>query len=427
MQSTFCGVTYRVTHGAFFGGNDMDRRKFLLAGAGAVGAGLVLRGGAAKAAGVKKYDKGASDAEIRLGQTLPYSGAGSVYGAVGLAQAAYFDELNEKGGVNGRKIRFISLDDAYSAPKTVEATRRLVEQEEVLGLFGSLGTATQAAVQRYLNSKKIPQLLLNAGAPRWNDPKNFPYTTPGIPVYSIEGRILANYVAARKPGAKIATLYQNDEFGRDYVKAFREGLGDRGAIVAEAHYDLTDATVDSQMLKLVQSGADIFYNCASAKAASQSIRKAHELGWKAEQVLISTSTSAAILNAAGKAAAQGIVAAHYVKQIGSKTWENDPGVVAWQALRAKRLPNITPDNSTAFLGYGVAVLMHQILERCGDELTHENLLRQATNLQGLTTPALLPGISYATQPTDYSPFNALIMGKYTDGDWVLGDKVTAAG
>jgi len=407
-------------------GGTMDRRKFLLAGAGALGA-SALGGAPAVAGGVKKYDRSASDTEIRLGQTIPYSGAGSVYGVVGLAQAAYFDELNEKGGVNGRKIRFISLDDAYSAPKTVEATRRLVEQEEVLGLFGSLGTATQAAVQRYLNSKKIPQLLLNAGAPRWNDPQKFPYTTPGIPLYSIEGRILANYVAARKPGAKIAALYQNDEFGRDYIKAFREGLGDRGTIVAEAHYDLTDATVDSQMLKLVQSGADIFYNCSSAKAASQSIRKAHELGWTAEQVLISTSTSASILNAAGKAAAQGIVAAHYVKQIGSKRWENDPGVRTWQALRAKRLPNITPDNSTAFLGYGVAVLMHQILERCGDELTHENLLRQATSLQGITTPALLPGISYAATPTDYSPFNALIMGKYNDGEWVLGDRVTAAG
>lgn len=404
----------------------MDRRKFLMAGAATLGAGFALRGAPASAAG-KKYDPGASDTEIRLGQTLPYSGAGSVYGAVGHAQAAYFADLNEKGGINGRKIKFISLDDAYSAPKTVEATRRLVEQEEVLGLFGSLGTATQAAVQKYLNSKGVPQLLLNAGAPRWNEPKQFPWTTPGLPLYSIEGRILANYVAEHRPGAKIATLYQNDEFGRDYLKAFKEALGDRGKIVAEAHYDLTDPTVDSQMLNLANSGADVFYNCASGKFASQSIKKAHELGWKAHQLLIGTSNSTAILGAAGKDAIQGIVSPQYIKHLGSKRWADDPGVKMFEDLRARRMPNITPDNSTAFLGFGVAVLMHQILERCGDELTRANLLRQATNLQGLVTPALLPGISYATSPTDYSPFNALLMGTYKGSEWVLSDKPVSAG
>ncbi|MGV2979013.1 ABC transporter substrate-binding protein [Camelimonas sp. ID_303_24] len=404
----------------------MDRRTFLLAGAGALGAGFTLRGGPAIAAGTKKYDKGASDTEIRLGQTIPYSGAGSVYGAVGLAQAAYFDELNEKGGVNGRKIKFISLDDAYSPPKTMEATRRLVEQEEVLGLFGSLGTATQASVQKYLNSKKIPQLLLNAGAPRWNDPKNFPWTTPGLPLYNIEAAILANYTATVKPGAKVAALYQNDEFGRDYFRLFKEALGNRGTIVAEAHYDLTDPTVDSQMLKLAQSGADVFYNCASGKFASLAIRKAHELKWNVLQLLISTSNATSILNAAGKDAIQGIVSPQYVKDIGGKRWAQDPDVLAYQALRAKRLPNITPDNNTAFLGYGVAALMHKVLERCGDELTHENLLRQATNLKGMTTPALLPGITYAITPQDYSPFNELIMGTYKGDEWALADKPTSA-
>lgn len=398
-----------------------------MAGAATLGAGFALRDDPVMAAGVKKYDPGASDTEIRLGQTLPYSGAGSVYGAVGHAQAAYFDELNEKGGINGRKIKFISLDDAYSAPKTVEATRRLVEQENVLGLFGSLGTATQAAVQKYLNTKGVPQLLLNAGAPRWNEPKKFPWTTPGLVLYSIEGQILANFVAKVKPKAKVAALYQNDEFGRDYFKAFKEALGDRGTIVAEAHYDLTDPTIDSQMLKLASSGADVFYNCASAKAASQSIKKAHELNWKMLHLLISTSNSTAILNAAGKEAIQGIVSPQYLKHVGSKHWANDPGVVAFETLRAKRMPNITPDNSTAFMGFGVAVLMHKILERCGDELTRENLLRQATNLKGMTTPALLPGISYATVPTDYSPFNALFMGTYKGDEWVVGDSPVTAG
>ncbi|MFC0283479.1 ABC transporter substrate-binding protein [Camelimonas abortus] len=395
----------------------MDRRHFLAAGAAALGAGFALRGAPAIAKG-KKYDPGASDSEIRLGQTIPYSGAGSVYGAVGHAQAAYFDELNEKGGINGRKIRFISLDDAYSPPKTMEATRRLVEQEEVLGLFSSLGTATQAAVQKYLNNKKVPQLLLNAGAPRWNNPKQFPWTTPGLPLYSVEGRILANYLAARRPGSRVAVLYQNDEFGRDYLKAFREGLGSRGQIVAEAHYDLTDATVDSQMINLARSGADVFFNASSGKFTSQAVKKAHELDWKPFQILISTSSGTTILSAAGAEAARGIVSAHYIKQLGSPQWDDDPGVQAFEALRAKRMPNISKDNSIAFIGYGVAVLMHQILERCGDELTRENLLRQATSLRGMVTPPLLPGLSYATTPEDYSPFNAMIMGTYQgDGAW----------
>lgn len=399
-----------------------------MAGAATLGAGVALRDVPAFAAGVKKYDVGASDTEIRLGQTIPYSGAGSVYGAVGHAQTAYFDELNENGGIRGRKIKFISLDDAYSPPKTMEATRRLVEQEEVLGLFGSLGTATQAAVQKYLNTKKVPQLLLNAGAPRWNNPKEFPWTTPGLPLYSIEGIILANYLVSKKPNPKIALLHQNDEFGRDYVKAFKQGLGTRGTVVAEAHYDLTDATVDSQMLKLAQSGADVFFNASSAKFTSQSVKKAHELGWKPLQLLISTSSGTTILSAAGNDAAKGIISAHYIKQLGSAHWADDAGVKAFEVLRAKRMPNITADNSIAFIGYGVAVLMHQILERCGDELTRENLLRQATDLTGVVTPVLMPGISYATSPTDYSPFNKLVMGSYLgNGGWAYDDKPVSAG
>lgn len=406
----------------------MDRRQFLIAGAATLSAGVALRGAPALAAGEKKYDVGASDTEIKLGQTIPYSGAGSVYGAVGHAQKAYFDDLNDKGGINGRKIKFISLDDAYSPPKTMEATRRLVEQEEVLGLFGSLGTATQAAVQKYLNSKGVPQLLLNAGAPRWNDPKKFPWTTPGLPLYSVEGIILANYLASVKQGAKIAVLYQNDEFGRDYLKAFKEGLKGRGTIVAEAHYDLTDATVDSQMINLAKSGADVFFNASSAKFTSQSVKKAHELNWKPLQILISTSSGTTILTAAGDEAAKGIVSAHYIKQLGSPKWTDDAGVKAFEELRARRMPNITPDNSIAFIGYGVAVLMHQILERCGNDLTRANLLKQATNLKGMVTPSLLPGISYATVPTDYSPYNELIMGTYEGaGAWKYDMTPVSAG
>lgn len=388
-------------------------------------AALTASNAPARASG-KKYDTGASDSEIRLGQTFPYSGPGSVYGVYGRTQMAYFDELNENGGVNGRKVRLISLDDAYSTPKTVEATRRLVEQEGVLGLFASLGTANQAAVQKYLNGRNVPQLLINSGAPRWNDPGNFPWTTPGLPLFSVEGRILANYVVRNRPGAKVAVLYQNDEFGRDYLKAFRDSIGNRATIVAEAHYDLTDATIDSQMLKLVQSDANVFYNCAASKFASQAIKKAHELNWKVLQLLISPSNSTVILGVAGKDAIRGIVSPQYIKQIGSKRWENDPGVLAFEALRAKRMPNITRDNSTAFLAYGVAVLMHKILERCGDDLTRRNLLRNATNLKGMVTPTLLPGISYATVPADYSPFNAMFIGVHDGTDWRLDPDPVAA-
>ncbi|MFC0283600.1 ABC transporter substrate-binding protein [Camelimonas abortus] len=401
----------------------VDRRQFLVTGAAAVAGAALARPAIAKG---KKYDPGASDTEIRLGQTIPYSGAGSVYGAVGRAQAAYFEELNAKGGVNGRKIRFISLDDAYSAPKCVEATRRLVEQDEVLAFFGSLGTAPQVAVQKYLNGKGIPQLLLNTGAPRFNDPKQYPWTTPGLPLYSIEATILANFVAKELPGARVAVLSQNDEYGRDYLNYFKKALGDRGAVVAEATYDLTDATVDSQMLKLSQSGADVFYNCSSGKFTTQSIKKVHELNWKPKlNIIISTSAGSSIINPAGEEATRGLYCAQYVKNISEKRWQDDPAVKEWEAIRAKHLPNIDPDNNIAFLGYSVGVLMAGILEKCGDELTRENVLKHATNLAGQTAPALLPGITYGITPTDYSPFNAMIMGRYDGKSWeLMGDPIS---
>ena len=376
-------------------------------------------------AGEKKYDPGASDTEIKLGQTIPHSGPGSLYGVIGRTQAAYFQMLNEKGGINGRKITFLSQDDAYSAPKTVEATRRLVEQDEVLALFGSLGTAPQSAVQKYLNSKQIPQLLLNTGASRWNDPKHFKWTTPGLPIYSTEGRIIARYLLQKNPNAKVAILFQNDEFGRDYMNSFKEILAEAGGnakVVAEASYDLTDPTIDSQLINLSKSGADTFYNISTGKATSQAIRKVAELGWKPLHLLVSTSSGRSIINAAGAENAKGIVAMSYTKEVGSATLKDDPDVKAFQELRAKYLPNIDPDNTIAFQGYSQGVTMAKILERCGDELTHENVLKQATNLAGTRAPSFLPGITYAITPDDYSTIKALYAGIFNGTDWELSDK-----
>src|SRR3978361_1339946 len=284
---------------------------------------VVLAAGSA-VADEKKYDPGATDTEIKLGQTVPHSGPGSLYGGLGRVGEAYFQRLNEKGGINGRKIKFFTMDDSYSAPKAVEATRRLVEQEEVLALFGSLGTAPQTAVHKYLNSKGVPQLLLNTGASKWNDPKNFKWTMAGLPLYPTEARILAKHVVATKPNAKVGILYQNDDFGRDFLGPFKKVLADAGGtaqVIMEQTYDLTEPTVDSQLINLSKSGADVFYNITTAKATSQSIRRAPELAWKPLQLLSAGSTGRSILSAAGFENAAGIVAIRYAKEVGVPRWE----------------------------------------------------------------------------------------------------------
>src|ERR1700755_276437 len=299
----------------------------------------------------KKYDPGASDTEIKLGQTVPHSGPGSLYGVLGRVGEAYFQMLNEKGGINGRKVKFLTMDDAYSAPKCVEATRRLVEQEEVLALFGSLGTAPQTAVHKYLNTKGVPQLLLNTGASKWNDPKNFKWTMAGLPLYPTEARILAKHVVAEKPNAKVGILYQNDDFGRAFLGPFKKVLEQAGGtakVIMEQTYDLTDPTIDSQLINLSKSGADVFYNISTGKATSQSIRKVVELGWKPLQLLSAGSTGRSILNAAGMENAAGIVAIRYAKEVGVPRFENDPDVMAFEELRKKYLPTVDPDNTTAF-------------------------------------------------------------------------------
>ncbi len=303
---------------------------------------------------------------------MPHSGPGSLYGVLGRVGEAYFQMINDKGGLNGRKIKFLTLDDAYSAPKCVEATRRLVEQEEVLALFGSLGTAPQTAVHKYLNSKGVPQLLLNTGASKWNDPKNNKWTMAGLPLYPTEGRILAKHVVNVRPEAKIGILYQNDDFGRDFLGPFKKTLADAGGkaqVIMEQTYDLTDPTINSQLINLSKSGADTFYNITTGKATSQSVRKVAELGWKPLQLLSAGSTGRSILSAAGFENAKGIVAIRYAKDAGVPRWQNDPEVMGFEALRKQYLPNVDPDNTIAYAGYGQVFSMTEILRRCGDELT----------------------------------------------------------
>lgn len=373
----------------------------------------------------KKYDPGASDTEIKLGQTVPHSGPGSLYGVLGRVATAYFEMINEKGGINGRKVKMLSLDDSYSAPKTVEATRRLVEQDEVLALFGSLGTAPQTAVHKYLNSKGVPQLLLNTGASKWNDPKNFKWTMAGLPLYPTEARILAKHVLNEKPNAKVAILYQNDDFGRDFLGPFKEVLAQAGGnakVVAEATYDLTDPTIDSQLINLSKSGADVFFNITTGKATSQSVRKVVELGWKPLHLLTAGSTGRSILNAAGLENATGIVAMRYAKEVGVPRWEKDPDVMDFEELRKKYLPNVDPDNTIAYAGYGQAVTMAEILRRCGDDLTRATVLKQAQSLAGFHSPYMLDGITYSFTPDNYTPMKTLHIATFNGKDWDISDK-----
>jgi ABC-type branched-subunit amino acid transport system substrate-binding protein len=401
----------------------LNRREFGATALGAIAASTLST--PYVSAAEKKYGPGASDTEIRLGQTVPHSGPGSLYGVLGRVGEAYFQMINDKGGLNGRKIKFLTLDDAYSAPKCVEATRRLVEQEEVLALFGSLGTAPQTAVHKYLNSKGVPQLLLNTGASKWNDPTNYKWTMAGLPLYPTEARILAHHVVSVKPDAKVGILYQNDDFGRDFLGPFKKVLADAGgkaSVIMEQTYDLTDPTIDSQIINLSKSGADVFYNISTGKATSQSIRKVAEVGWKPLQLLSAGSTGRSILSAAGFDNAKDIVAIRYAKDAGVPRWANDPEVMGFEALRKQYLPNVDPDNTIAYAGYGQVFTMTEILRRCGDELTRENVLKQAANLHGFHSPFFLDGVTYDYTPDNYTPMKTLYISIFNGNDWDISDK-----
>jgi branched-chain amino acid transport system substrate-binding protein len=376
----------------------------------------------------KKYDPGASDAEIKLGQTMPYSGPLSGFITLAKAELAYFDMINEHGGVNGRKIRLISLDDGYSPPKTVEQTRKLVEEDQVLAISGSLGTPTNASVQKYLNGKKVPQLFLASGASRWNDPKNFPYTMTLTPIYTAEAAIYAAYVLKQVKDPRVAILYQNDDFGRDFLKGFRDRMGERASAIArEVSYEVTDATVDSQVIDLAGTKANVFLNISTPKFAVQSIRKAHDLGWKPMQFIDNPAASIGIvMRPAGVEASRGIISAAFVKDPTDPQYKDDPEFQAWVAWMKKYYPAGSLEDPQNVVGYVQAQTMVQVLKQCGDNLTRENVMRQAANLKAFHPAMLLKGIDMTTGPDDYQPMEELLLQRFNGERFeVFGELLSA--
>lgn len=373
---------------------------------------------------------GVTKDEIHIGQTMPYSGNVSAYGVVGKAMVAYFEKINrEQGGINGRKVKLISLDDGYSPPKTFEQTRRLVEQDDVLLIFGTLGTPTNSAIHKYLNTKRVPQLLVTSGADKWADPKNYPWTMPGMVSYQTEAAVYGRYLRATRPEAKVALLVQNDDFGKDYATGFRRGLGDaaKRMIVAEATYEVTDPTVDSQILALKASGADAFFSIALGKFASQAIARAHDLGWRPHEYFVPTSSTSikAILGPAGLAKSVGIITSSIIKSVSDPQWNDDAGMKEYLAFLKEYLPASDPNDTSMVTGYNSAIILTLVLKQCGDDLSRENVLRQATSIRDLVLPMLLPGIRVDTGPEDYLPYQTVRLQRFDGKSWNLfGDPIS---
>ena len=404
----------------------MSIKRHLVCASTALGLALLLL---SSAQAQKKYDPGASDTEIKIGQTMPYSGPASAYGTIGKAEAAYFKKINDEGGINGRKINFISLDDGYSPPKTVEMVRRLVEQDEVLFLFGTLGTPSNTAIHKYMNAKKVPQLFVATGATKWNDPKGNPWTMGWQPNYQTEGAIYAKHILKTKPNAKIAVLFQNDDYGKDYLKGFKEGLGDKAKqIVAEASYEVTDPTVDSQIVQLQSSGADVFFNITTPKFAAQAIRKAYDIGWKPVQYLNNVSVSVGtVLVPAGLEKAVGLISSNYGKDPTDPQWDNDPGMIEWRAFMRKYFPDGNLQDASNVYGYSAARTVVQVLKQCGENLTRENVMKQAANLKDFDTGMALPGIRINTSPADFAPIQAVQLVRFDGKTWVRFGEVMGQG
>ena len=394
----------------------------------AVASAAILALCAAGAHAEKAYGPGVTDTEIKIGQTFAYSGPTSAYATIARAEAAYFQMVNDRGGINGRKIKFISVDDAYSPPKTVEQTRRLVEQEEVLALFTSLGTPTNLAVRKYLNQHKVPQLFVLSGAASMNDPQNFPWTMPFIPAYRTEAQAFAAYVTQHFPKARIAALYQNDDFGKDYLQGFKDALGEKAAqVVAEASYEVTDPTVDSQIITLKGSGADTLVTFATAKAGAQAIRKVASIGWKPTHFISYTTASIeAALKPAGLENAVGLISSQYAKDPSDPRWAADPALRDYLAWMKKYYPAGDALDVLNVGGYNYAQVAVQVLKQCGDDLTRENVLRQAANLRDLALPMLRPGITINTGPADYLPIEQLQMVRFDGRLWVAVGELIAA-
>ena len=393
-----------------------NRRAFL---GGVSTAAIVSMSGVASAQ--KKYDDGATDKEIKIGHTGPYSGPASSYGAIGKCIEAYWKSVNDAGGINGRMVKFVTLDDGYSPPKMVELVRQLVEQEKVLCTFNTLGTPTNTAIHKYMNQKKVPMLFVATGASKWGKPKDFPWTMGFQPDYHTEAVIYANHMLANVKDARIGVLMQNDDYGKDYYEGLREGLGKEvGRIVRHTTYEVTDPTVDSQIIQLKDSGANVFFNIATPKFAAQAMRKAADIGWKPAQYLNNVSGSvASVMKPAGFDNVQNVLTAAYLMDPTDKKWVDHPDMKMWTAWMQKSNPGASLDDASNVFAHVVSSLMHETLKKCGDDLTRDNLMRQAANHRDLKLPLLLPGISISTSPTDFYPIQAVQLQRFKGESWDL--------
>jgi branched-chain amino acid transport system substrate-binding protein len=368
-----------------------------------------------------KYGPGVTDTEIKIGQTMPYSGPNSALGTIGRTTAAYYRMINDQGGVNGRKINLLSLDDGYSPPKTAELARRLVEQDEVFGIFGPLGTATNVAMQRYLNDRKVPQFFTWSGVARMRNPHDYPWTMGGDLAFVNETKAFARYVLETYPSAKVGILMQNDDFGRDHLTGFKLGLGQKASemIVKTVTFEVTDATVDSQIIELKDSGADMILMVTLPRSAAQAIRKMHEIGWNPTKLLAYPGASIpATFRPAGLEASTGIITAEFVKQPGDPAWANDPEMIAFLAFMKKYAPELDPNDKYSVFGYYGGAMVVSLLKQCGDNLTRDNVLEQATHMKDVTVPMLLPGIKLNTAPDDYSPIKQMQLQRFDGTGWV---------
>ena len=397
------------------------KRTFLTLAIAGLGAALI----GAPAIAQKRYDPGATDKEIKIGGISPYSGPASAYGTIGKAIDAYFKKVNAEGGINGRQVKFITVDDGYNPARTVEQTRKLVEQEEVLLLFNTLGTPPNTAIHKYMNQKKVPQLFVATGATLWGDPKGHPWTMGWQPNYQAEGKIYAAHILETKPNAKIGILMQNDDYGRDYLKGFLDGLGDKAKsmVVRQVTYEVTDPTVDSQMVQLKDSGADTFFNITTPKFAAQAIKKAAEIGWKPVHYLNSVSNAAgAVMTTAGAENGIGVISAFYLKDPTDPQWQNSKEYKDWLAWMQKYFPGGDLKDNLNVFGYTVAQTLEQVLKQAGDNLTRENVMRQAANLD-MTLPMLLPGVNIKTGPDDFYPIERNQLARWDGKTWVRFGKV----
>ena len=397
---------------------------------GAISAALaVLAFTSSNALAQKKYDVGASDTEIKIGNIMPYSGPASAYGVIGKTEEAYFRKINAEGGINGRKINFISYDDAYSPPKTVEQSRKLVESDEVLLIFNPLGTPSNTAIQKYMNAKKIPQLFVATGATKWNDPKEYPWTIGWQPNYQSETQIYARYILKNFPNAKIGVLYQNDDYGKDYLKGLKDGLGAKAAsmIVLEESYEVSEPTIDSHIVKLKSTGADVFMNITTPKFAAQAIKKNAEIGWKPVHFLNNVSASiGSVIRPAGPENAQGIISSAYLKDPTDAQWKNDAGMKAWNEFLDKYYPEANRADASVMYAYTVAQGLVHVLKACGDNLTRENVMKQAAGIKDLELGGLLPGIKVNTSPTDFAPLSQVQLQKFKGETWDLFGEILSS-